>query len=491
MVHNNKPRFSQGGVRGARMVFALGLTAMLAFGSLHLFARGAAEEAPEDGRLRVVATHSIIGDFVRNVAGDAVELTMLAGPNQDPHVYEPAPADSRILLEADLVFENGLLLKGWFDPLYRQSGSNATRVVVSDGVRLLDYEGEHGHDHGHGHDDHGHDHGHDSHDHASVGEIGEFRILDRGSGRAVVADIRDNHWHGAIPNVPVGDRVSLGAIIVSADGRDRDLSDPAVNDFIVALAPGATEDIVEFVDHGDHVHIRGIAEGSTEVVFSWTHRGELRYVTPPIAVRVDHDVHGHAHDDHDHGHDHDHDHDHVHGEYDPHVWQSVANAIVMVENIRDGLMDADPANAQLYEDNAAAYIAELEELDDYIFELATMIPHERRILVTGHLAYQYFADRYGFRQLGATLGAITTEGADPSAGEIAALIDEIRDTRAPAVFSETIVNPTLARRVADEAGVEFVAPIYSDALDEPGTEAGTYIDMMRHNIEIMVDALAR
>ncbi len=350
MVHNDKPHFSRGGARagasahGARVVFALGLSLMLAFGSLHLYARGAAEEAPEDGRLRVVATHSIIGDFVRNVAGEEVELTMLAGPNQDPHVYEPAPADSRILLEADLVFENGLQLKGWLDPLYAQSGSNATRVVVSDGVRLLDYEGEHGHD----------DHGHD-----------------------------------------------------------------------------------------------------------------------------------------DHGHSHDHDHDHVHGDYDPHVWQSVANAIVMVENTRDALMDADPANAELYEANAAEYIAELEELDDYIFELAELIPQERRLLVTGHEAFHYFADRYGFRTVGAALGAITTDEAEPSAGEIAALIDEIREVGAPAVFSETIVNPTLARRVAEEAGVQFVSPIYSDALDEPGTEAGTYIDMMRHNIEIMVDALAR
>ncbi|TVR66918.1 MAG: hypothetical protein EA427_15295, partial [Spirochaetaceae bacterium] len=167
---------------GAFVLFA----ALLVFGSTQVFARGS-REAPERDRLHVVATHSIIADFVQNVAGDAVELTVLAGANQDPHVYEPAPRDSRAVLDADIVFENGLLLKGWFDPLYRQSGSSARRVVVSDGVRLLDYRG----DHGHGHDDHGHDHGHGDHDHghdhdhahghAAVGEIGEFRILDRGA----------------------------------------------------------------------------------------------------------------------------------------------------------------------------------------------------------------------------------------------------------------------------------------------------------------------
>ena len=335
----------------ARAAALVVLAGAVGFGATQVFAGGSAEE-PERERLHVVATHSIIGDFVENVAGDAVELTVLAGANQDPHAYEPAPADSVAVLEADLVFENGLLLKGWFDPLYHQSGSAATRAVVSDGARLLGYEG--------GNDDHGHDdHGHD--------------------------------------------------------------------------------------DHGDDDH---------------------------------------GHDDHGHG-------DHGHGEYDPHVWQSVANAIVMVENIRDALVDADPANAELYEDNAAAYIGELEELDDYIFELAEMIPHERRILVTGHLAFQYFADRYGFRQLGATLGAITTEGADPSAGEIAALIDEIRETGAPAVFAENIMNAALAQQVAREGDVDFVSPIYSGAIDEPGSDAASYIGMMRHNIEIMVDALAQ
>ena len=157
-------------------------------------------------------------------------------------------------------------------------------------------------------DGHGHAHDHD-HDHDSP--IAEFVILDRGADRAPVADIHGDHWHGRIPDVPLDGRVSLGAVIVSADGRDRDLSDPSVNDFGVALAPGAPEGVVELVDHGDHVHVRGVQVGVSEVVFTWTHRGELRYTTPPIAVRVVDP--SQAHDDHDHDHDHAHDHHHHHG----------------------------------------------------------------------------------------------------------------------------------------------------------------------------------
>ena len=169
--------------------------------------------------------------------------------------------------------------------------------------------------HGHAHD---HDHDHD-HDHESP--IAEFVILDRGADRESVADVHGEHWHGRIPDVPLGGRVSLGAVIVSADGRDRDLSDPSVNDFGVALAPGAPDGVVAFVDHGDHVHVRGVAVGVSEVVFTWTHRGELRYTTPPIAVRVVDPSHDddHAHDQehaHDQAHDHGHadGHDHHHGE---------------------------------------------------------------------------------------------------------------------------------------------------------------------------------
>ena len=158
-------------------------------------------------------------------------------------------------------------------------------------------------------DSYGHAHDRD-HDRDNESPIAEFVILDRRADRESVADVDGDHWHGRLPDVPQGGRVSLGAVIVSADGRHRDLSDPSVNDFGVALAPGAPAGVVEFVDHGDHVHVRGVAVGVSEVVFTWTHRGELRYTTPPIAVRVVDPSHDHGDDDH----AHDGDDDHAHGE---------------------------------------------------------------------------------------------------------------------------------------------------------------------------------
>ena len=110
-------------------------------------------QGDDGGPVQVIATYSILGDMVENVAGDNVELTTMVGPGEDTHTFEASPSDSRALADADLVFENGLEFETWLDDLYESSGSDATRVVVSDGIETIEAG-----DHGHG-DHEGHDHG--------------------------------------------------------------------------------------------------------------------------------------------------------------------------------------------------------------------------------------------------------------------------------------------------------------------------------------------
>ncbi|WP_134496118.1 metal ABC transporter substrate-binding protein [Microvirga pakistanensis] len=108
--------------------------------------------AQDQGKLKVVATFSILGDFVRNVGGERVEVTTLVGPNGDAHVYSPTPADGRRLTEARIVFTNGLKFEGWIDRLVKSSGTKATRVEASKGAKLVRGDDDHkDHDHGHGH----------------------------------------------------------------------------------------------------------------------------------------------------------------------------------------------------------------------------------------------------------------------------------------------------------------------------------------------------
>ena len=179
-----------------------------------------------------------------------------------------------------------------------------------------------------------------------------------------------------------------------------------------------------------------------------------------------------------------------HGQFDPHVWHDVANVIVMVGNIRDALAAADPDHAELYEANAAAYIAELEALDGSIREQVATLPEERRILVTSHDNLGYFADAYGFTILGNVFGSLSTEAGDPSARDIAALIEAIAATGVPAVFAENVANPDLMESIAAEAGVSLAPSLYTDALGPQGSPGETYIGMMQSNVTTIVDALS-
>jgi ABC-type Zn uptake system ZnuABC Zn-binding protein ZnuA len=283
--------------------------------------------------LKVVATYSILGNLVENIAGGNIELTVLVSADSDSHVYEPTPQDVIALAEADLIFENGLEFETWLDDLYTTADSSAVRVVVSEGIEALPFEED-------GHED--------------------------------------------------------------------------------------------------------------EAQASEAHAEE--------------------------------------GEFDPHIWHDPNNGIVMVENIRDALVAADPAKAAEYETNAEAYSAELVTLDAYIRDQVASIPEANHLLVTSHDTFGYFAKAYGFDVLN-VLGSVTTEAADPSAGEIAALIAEIQASGVPAIFIENIANAEVLEQVAREAGVGIAPPLYTDALGQPETPGESYLAMLRYNIDTITEAL--
>jgi len=173
-------------------------------------------------------------------------------------------------------------------------------------------------------------------------------------------------------------------------------------------------------------------------------------------------------------------------EQDPHFWLDPNNVIVYVENIRDGLSKAHPSGAEAYRRNAEAYIAQLGELDAWIREQVSQVPDSRRLLVTNHESLGYFADRYGFRVVGAIIPSVSTESS-PSAQQLAGLITQMREARAPAIFLETGANPRLAEQIASEIGVKVVTDLNTHSVG-PDT-APTYLDMMRHNTNLIVQAL--
>jgi ABC-type Zn uptake system ZnuABC Zn-binding protein ZnuA len=172
---------------------------------------------------------------------------------------------------------------------------------------------------------------------------------------------------------------------------------------------------------------------------------------------------------------------------DPHMWLDPNLVITYVENIRDGLIEADPDGVDVYQANAEAYIVQLKDLDVWIVEQVNTIPVERRLLVTNHASLGYFAERYGFEIVDTILPSFSS-GASASAQEIAATVESIRSSGAPAIFLSDVENGKLANQIAEETGVKVVDDLHLESLTN-GAPAATYIDMMKHNVSRILDAL--
>jgi zinc/manganese transport system substrate-binding protein len=183
-------------------------------------------------------------------------------------------------------------------------------------------------------------------------------------------------------------------------------------------------------------------------------------------------------------HDHDHageGHAHDHG-VDPHAWMDVRNAMRYVETIRDSFIAVDRAGADAYRARAELMLAQLRVLDGWIRREVSRIPPERRLLVTDHDAFQYFARAYSFQTH--TLRGVTTRE-EPSAKQAAELIDWLSQNQIRFVFLESGGNPRVLDRIAQQGGARVAGRLFAGSLDDEGTQADTYIGMMRENILLL------
>ncbi|WP_134701515.1 metal ABC transporter solute-binding protein, Zn/Mn family [Ammoniphilus sp. YIM 78166] len=179
------------------------------------------------------------------------------------------------------------------------------------------------------------------------------------------------------------------------------------------------------------------------------------------------------------------------GHYDPHIWFDVQLWMKAVERVRDALIEFDPAHKADYTKNAAAYLAQLEELDQYGKDQISLIPEESRVLVTAHDAFGYFGKAYNIEVM--ALQGISTD-AEYGLADVQALVDILVDRNIKAVFVESSVSSKAIEAVVEGARkkgheVQVGGELFSDAMGDDGTEEGTYIGMFRHNIDTIVSAL--
>lgn len=176
---------------------------------------------------------------------------------------------------------------------------------------------------------------------------------------------------------------------------------------------------------------------------------------------------------------------------DPHIWMDVKLWINTIDMIRDTLIEMDPENADAYRANAERYRAEMEALEAYVVERLAEVPPERRLLVTAHDAFNYFSTGYDF-EVFAPQGISTQSEA--STADIRATIDVVVSREVPAIFVESTISPDVVEAVQEGARsrgheVRIGGELFTDAMGSPDSEAGTYLGMIRHNVDTIVDAL--
>ncbi|MDX8481055.1 zinc ABC transporter substrate-binding protein AztC [Mesorhizobium sp. VK24D] len=164
---------------------------------------------------------------------------------------------------------------------------------------------------------------------------------------------------------------------------------------------------------------------------------------------------------------------------DPHAFQSIANAKIYVKNIAEAFCAADSKGCDSYKANAAAYTTKLDALAGEVKAAIQSIPPEKRVVITSHDAFGYFEHEYGLTFLAPQ--GISTDS-EPSAADVAKLVEQVKQDKAAAIFIENITNPRLIEQIAGETGIKVGGTLYSDALSGSDGPASTYIDMMHNNI---------
>ncbi len=173
---------------------------------------------------------------------------------------------------------------------------------------------------------------------------------------------------------------------------------------------------------------------------------------------------------------------------DPHAWQTIPNVEIYIKNIATAFCKIDQQSCANYRKNSEAYIQKLKAAQEKLKSKIATIPKNKRIIITSHDAFGYFAQEYGFTILAPQSASIEAEA---TAADVAKLIKQIKTHKAAALFVENISNPRLIKQISKETGLKIGGTLYSDALSDENGPAATYLDMMEHNVKTIIDATTK
>ena len=179
--------------------------------------------------------------------------------------------------------------------------------------------------------------------------------------------------------------------------------------------------------------------------------------------------------------------EHGHGPLDPHFWFDPLRVKIAIDEIAEHLAEANPQSADFFQANADSYKAQLDELHSWTQEQVNTIPQERRLLLTSHDTFAYFAKLYGFEIAGLVIPSLATH-IEPSPEHVAGLVEVVREHNVPAIFAENTVDDRLVKAIALETGAKM-SSLYTGSLGAEGSDGDTYLRMVKANVERIVEAL--
>ncbi len=382
--------------------------------------------AKEPMVVRVVTTTNFVADWATIVGGDRVEVFSLLPPGADPHSFQPGARDVARIADADLVLSVGIGLEtGWLTELIKNANTDEAKLVaLGELVDPIEFV-----DIGVGHGEEG-DHEEEEGDHGE--EEGESEE-EEGHHDEEEGDAEEEEGH-----------------------HGEEEGDAEEEEGHHDEEEGDAEE-----EEGHHDEEEGDAEEE-----EGHHEEE----------EGDHEEEGEHHDE------------GGHGLYDPHFWFDPLRVKIVVNEIASRLAAVDPEGGDLYRENAASYVTELDELHAWTKEQVDVIPPDRRLLLTSHDSLAYFAQLYGFKVVGAIIPTSLSTEVEPTAAHLGNLVEVIAHNDVQAVFGETTVSERIAKAISNETGAKLVR-LYTGSLGPEGSGADTYLGMQRTNVEKIVEAL--
>jgi zinc transport system substrate-binding protein len=494
---------------------------MLSVAVCVLFAGGKKDATANNGRPNIVATNFPPYDFVRAIAGDKVNLSMLLPPGAESHSFEPTPQDIIKIQNADVFIYVGGETDVWVDRILESMDISKMKIIrMMDAVDVVEEEIVEGME------DDEHDHGHDEFDPANVKDrpLSDFAgswksgvpFLNNGSLDSYIAHQAEEEgisaaeakaalnsaWASDYDALTItGNTLGIGNRTAAYAYRGYEIveSDHGASvwyKYQISAPTNGFPEYIMFNDHGggseeehheeEEHHDEEEHEGVPHIHFKYGNAGfaELLERAGWAGMFFDADAsageivetvvgHGHEHEE--------------EVAYDEHVWTSPKNAQRIVRAIADALCEVDAADAALFRRNAQAYNAQLDELDREFRAVVDAAKH-KTIVFGDRFPFRYFADAYGLTYFAAFPGCSTET--EPSAATVAFLIDKIKAEKIPVVFHIELSNERMADTIAAETGAKKLLLHACHNISKQDFDRGvTFLEIQKANVPRLREAL--